>query len=88
MDIPMVLYSLHCYMVCTVVQAWSFCLCTGTHSLEQGGRGGQTENTVGGWEVALFLQLIWLQVNVGAVPCGDHLGLSIWFLTAAIGEAV
>lgn len=69
----MVLYSLWCYVVYTVVQTWSFCSCPGTHSLEQGGRGGQSEGTVGGWELALFLQLMQLQVNVGAIPCGDHI---------------
>jgi len=73
MDSPRVRCGLHCCVVYTVVQAWSFCLCTGTHSVEQCGRGGETEGTVGGWELALFLQLVWLQVNTGAGPYRDHL---------------
>lgn len=73
MHSPMVLSVLRCYVVYTVVQAWRFCSCPGTRSLEQGGGGGQTGCTVGEWELAPFLQLIWLQVSTGVVPCGDHL---------------
>lgn len=70
-DSPMVLYGLYCCAVYTVVQAWSFCSCPGTHLLERDSRGGQTESTVGGWKLAPFLQLIYL-------AAGEHRSCPLW----------